>query len=138
VEIGCGDFQFGRRLMDRYPDARYWGYDVSEFVVERNQLLYGLPRVQFFPAMGNHFPPCDLLLCVDVLLHIIEDDDHFRMLQTLHDARWRYLAMTAYEYEGPNDHHVRIRKFDPMIFGAPVIREVIEEDGDMMFYLWQR
>lgn len=143
VEIGCGDFQFGRRLMDRLPSARYWGYDVSQVVVERNQKLYGLPRVQFFPVAhgypaGVHFPMADLLMCVDVLFHVIDDGDYCEMIQSLRDAKWRYLAVTAYEYDGPSSEHLRIRKFDPSVFGEPVLREVIEEDGQLQFYIFQR
>jgi hypothetical protein len=138
VEIGCGDFQFGRRVMEQFHAARYWGYDVSREIVERNQKLYGLPRVQFFPFTGSHLLPCDLLLCVDVLFHIIEDGDYYEMLHTLKEAKWRHLAVTAYEYDGPSSSHLRIRRFDPRWFGEPIVKEVIEEDGSLMFYVFER
>jgi hypothetical protein len=124
--------------MDQYHAARYWGYDISNTIVARNQEIYGLPRVQFFPMTSAHILPCDLLLCVDVLFHVIGEDDYQAILQMLKDARWRYLAVTAYEYEGPSAAHLKIRKFDPSFFGPPVLRKVIEEEGSLYLYLWER
>lgn len=138
VEIGAGDFNFGRHLMDRFNTARYFGYDISETIVKRNNHLYGLSRVQFFKSTAPYFPMADLLLCVDVLFHIIDDDDYVEMLQILKDADCRFMAVTAYEYDAPSSEHVRIRKFDPLQFGEPILREVIEEDGEMMFYIYRR
>lgn len=140
VEIGCGDFQFGRRLMDRLPMARYWGYDVSQVIVDRNQKMYGLPRVQFAQVPeADDLPATDLLMCVDVLFHVIDDRDYDYVIRRLAESKWRYLAVTAYEYDGPSSPHLRIRKFDPSVmYGELIFREVIEEDGNLMFYLFQR
>ncbi len=137
TEIGCGDFNFGRHLMDQIPRASYDGYDIAPSILERNRASYELPRIRFHD-MDYRIDWCDLLLCVDVLFHIREEEEYQRMLNLLAEARWKYLAVTAYEYDGPSASHVCIRKFDPSIFGQPIIREIIEEDGSLYFYVFQR
>lgn len=138
VEIGCGDFNFGRHLMDRFPDATYLGFDVSDEIIQRNGRWYELPRVHFQKAISCDMARADLLLCVDVLFHVIEDSDYEEMLKVLARSQWKYLAITAYEYDGPSSSHVRIRKFDPSIFGEPILQETIEADGNLQFYIFKR
>jgi trans-aconitate methyltransferase len=144
VEIGCGDFAFGSQLLEKFPDALYAGYDISDLIVHRNAILY--PGVAF-GVIGPEkpIPPSDLLLCLDVLFHITDDREYEAMLSRLENAPWRYLALTAYEYDGNNtSSHVRIRKFDPTRFASsrafpdPLLREVIEDEGQMYFYIFSR
>lgn len=137
VEIGCGDFNFGRHLTDALPGVSYDGFDVSNFVVGRNRDFYSLPRVRFH-ATNQLIPHSDLLLCVDVLFHIKDDAEYQAMLEMLKDGWRKYLAVTAYEYAGPSSEHLCIRKFDPEFFGTPIVREIIEEDGEMYFYIFKR
>ncbi len=134
-EIGCGDFNFGRHLTERLPFARYHGNDVSSEVIERNRKLYGLPRVQF---AQESVPPADLLLCVDVLFHIENDVEYEFLLDTLKQKWTRYLAVSAYEYDGLRRYQVHIRRFEPAYFGIPILREVIEDDGQLFFYIFKR
>lgn len=145
VEIGTGDFNFGKYLTDKMPTVKYDGYDVSDVVIERNQRNFktSSPRIEFHefdPPM--RFPEASLLLCIDVLFHITKDSEYEDMLDMLawiwNDCRYDYLAVTAYEYDGPSDAHVRIRKFDPSRFGVPILREVIEDEGEMIFYIFKR
>lgn len=138
TEIGCGDFNFGRHLMDRLPSATYLGFDVSDEIIKRNGRWYELPRIHFQHALDVSFVKTDLLLCVDVLFHVIDDSAYQQLLAALYQSQWQYLAVTAYEYDGPSASHVRIRKFDPSVFGTPILREVIEADGEMYFYIFKR
>lgn len=135
TEIGCGDFNFGSHLMELYPNATYSGCDISKVVLEKNREKY--PQYNFYPA-GGHNPPSDLLLCIDVLFHITDDGEYQNMLDTLDKADWKYLAVTAYERDEELGGHVRIRNLDYKRFGEPIIREVVEEDGQMYFYLFKR
>lgn len=137
VEVGCGDFNFGRHLMDRMPTVSYDGFDVSDVIVTRNRDFYTLPRVRFHP-MAQLVPWSDLLMCVDVLFHVREDEDYKALLEMLKDGWRKYLAVTAYEYSGPADDHLRIRKFHPEFFGKPIVREIIEEDGELYFYVFEK
>jgi hypothetical protein len=141
VEIGCGDFNFGSLLVETFEDATYQGFDTSDFIVSRNSRIHASPRVKFLWTGGPWFAgftKSDLLLCVDVLFHIESDDLYEETLNYI-DVSWtKYLAISAYEYDGIRQGHVHIRKFDPARFGVPILRETIEADGDMKFYVWKR
>lgn len=139
TEIGCGDFSFGSHLMAKKPDALYAGFDISETIVARNQKMYGQHSINFEPLLGSVIAPgSDLLLCVDVLFHIADDSEYEAMIRSLDKLWTKYLALSAYEYDGIRQGHVHIRKFDPSRFGVPILREVIEDDGSMLFYIFRR
>lgn len=137
VEIGCGDFNFGRELTSRFRHAHYTGFDISRVIVERNRERYESHRIHFAVA-GESIPPADLLLCVDVLFHVMDPDEQARLLARLAAAKWRYLGMSAYEYDGLKSRHVNIRRFHPTFFGRPILQETIEADGNMQFYIFER
>jgi hypothetical protein len=138
TEVGCGDWNFGEHLMGRFPDASYLGLDISEFIVRRNRKDHGSSnRIRFELADGK-VPSADLVLCVDVLFHILDPNEHQKMLIALAGAWTKYLALSAYEYDGLQRGHINIRKFDPSWFGKPILREVIEDDGEMYFYIFAR
>jgi SAM-dependent methyltransferase len=142
TEIGCGDFNFGKHLLAAMPKTTaYKGFDVSDFVIDRNKILYADPgRVDFYHMTADNVPtvPSDLVLCVDVLFHIHTEDNWIKMLEGL-KRNWRkYLAISAYEYDGIRAWHVWIRKFDPAFFGTPILRKVIEDDGQLYFYIFER
>ena len=135
TEIGCGDFNFGSSLLKVHP-AHYIGYDVSEVIVARNNELF--PEHQFIVTSEDDWLPGDLLMCVDVLFHVIDDDDCEKLLQKLEKTWIKYLVLTAYERDEKFENHVRIRKFDPSRFGEPIFREVVEEDGQLYFYIFKK
>lgn len=133
VDVGCGDFNFGKSLLELHP-AAYLGFDISEVIVAKNRRNY--PGYSF-NVLGDSIPSGDLTLCLDVLFHVIEDEECEKLLK-LFDGSKGYLAVTAYEYDRPSDNHVVYRKFDYKRFGEPLIREVVEEDGQLYFYLFKR
>lgn len=132
-EIGCGDFNFGKHLLELYPKASYTGYDISPTIVSRNRQLY--PQYSF--TNDPILPHADLLLCIDVLFHILDENELEAMYKRL-EGYTKYLAVTAYEREEKMDAHVRIRNFDYKRFGEPIIRQVVEEDGQLYFYLFKK
>lgn len=138
AELGCGDFNFGKRLMELYPSATYWGTDISDVIIDRNTELF--PFAHFHKWDGLLPTNQDLLLCVDVLLHVKEDKEAENILKGLKRAWGKYLAITAYERDQTDglSPHIAIRKFDYKAFGEPIIREVVEEDGQLYFYLWKK
>ncbi len=136
TEVGCGDFHFGENLLARYPDAHYCGLDISDVIIAKNKELH--PTFNFQVFQGQ-IPPADLLMCVDVLFHIVDENEYEAMLDGLQSASWKYLAVTAYERDEPDvSPHLNIKKFDYKRFGEPVIREVVEEDGQLYFYLFKK
>lgn len=132
-EIGCGDFNFGANLLKLYPNASYVGSDISEYIVKKNRKAH--PEHVFL--VDKDVPDADLLLCVDVLFHILDDKEYEAMLNRL-DHYTNYLAVTAYEEEQRTSPHLKIRKFDYKRFGEPIIREVVQKDGQLYFYLFEK
>jgi SAM-dependent methyltransferase len=47
VDLGCGDFWVGARLLEQLPSAKYVGCDVVPELVEYNQRTFGSDRIQF-------------------------------------------------------------------------------------------
>ena len=70
VDLGCGDWQFSKHI--DWSDIKYYGYDVVEYLVERNQQRYGTPSITFIHGDGvdTSLPQADLLICKDVLQHL--------------------------------------------------------------------
>jgi hypothetical protein len=136
TEVGCGDFNFGLHLLARHP-SRYLGLDISDVIIKKNQEKYdGIP----FALMRHEVPTGELILCVDVLFHILDDKDYARTLIMLKNAWTKYLVITAYEYDQVEGlyPHVKIRKFDPSYFGVPIVKEIVEEDGELYFYIFRK
>lgn len=134
TEVGCGDFNFGRHVLELFPDAQYLGTDISEVIVEKNAREY--PQHIFVNTEG--VPPADLIMCVDVLLHVLHDDEVEQLLKRLEQSWRKYLVLTAYERDEEMHNHVRIRKFDYKRFGEPIARKVVEDDGDLYMYIFQK
>lgn len=134
-EYGCGDFHFGGALTKLFPESTYTGLDVSDFIVETNRQKW--PEYAF-KTSDRDLPPADLVLCVDVLFHVIDDREVEVILNRLEKAWTKYLVITAYERNEEKTNHVRIRAFDYKRFGEPVIREIVEADGSLYFYLFAK
>ncbi len=73
LDIGCGDFQVSRRILDRCgPEVSYIGLDASEVIVKRNQAEHGNERVRFAvaDATEDQLPSADCVLIREVLQHL--------------------------------------------------------------------
>ena len=70
VDCGCGDWQFSRNI--DFTDIDYKGFDVANFVIERNLAAFARENVNFFLYDGDFraLPSADLLICKDVLQHL--------------------------------------------------------------------
>lgn len=136
-EIGCGDFNFGLALLRIYPNAFYAGQDISEVIINKNKQLYSSDKTTFTTDI-DELPSADLLLCIDVLFHVLDDKDLEELLDKIESKWTNYLAITAYERDEELNNHVRVRKFDYKRFGEPLVRSIVEEDGKMFFYLFKK
>ena len=126
VDIGCGDFQFGERLCKLFPKARYIGYDISDVVIEQNKEKY--PGYTFLTPCEKGYPRAALVLCIDVIFHLISDEEQEELLQQLEKSWMKYLVITA--VDGRND---------VSRFGTPLVKELIEEgDQKAYIYLWKK
>lgn len=70
VDCGCGDWQFSKNI--DFSGIDYKGFDVANFVIERNNATYKKDNVNFSLYNGDFslLPSADLLLCKDVLQHL--------------------------------------------------------------------
>ena len=71
LDIGCGEGAWRAPLLKLRPDARYLGFDSSEYAIAR----YGQQRNLHFARFGDFAelrpcPPVDLLVCSDVLHYL--------------------------------------------------------------------
>lgn len=74
VDVGCGDWRFSQYL--DFDNREYLGVDVVDSVIAANTSSFGRGNVKFQVADATEFvvPPCDLLLCKDVLQHLSNDN----------------------------------------------------------------
>jgi len=71
LDIGCGEGAWRAPLLKLRPEARYLGFDASEYAVSR----YGRSRNVHYARFGDFAelrpcPPVDLLVCSDVLHYL--------------------------------------------------------------------
>lgn len=97
VDLGCGDFRIGARLID--GATRYTGIDIVPSLVEDNRRRYGSDRVRFacLDIIEDELPPGDLCLIRQVLQHL-SNEQITRVLQNL--ARYRFVLVTEH-YPAP-------------------------------------
>lgn len=71
ADVGCGVGRIVNLLSERFPAARYEGFDISPFAIEKARADYGTETVKF--TAGDFFAsptPYDLVLCIDVFEHV--------------------------------------------------------------------
>ncbi len=96
VDIGCGDFYVGQRILDRLgPTISYIGLDVSSVVIEYNQQRYRYPNVSFVRADAavEPLPDGDLCLVRQVMQHL-SNAEILSMLQQL--VKYRFVIVTEH------------------------------------------
>lgn len=118
VDVGCGDLRLGKAVMGMFPFAFYWGLDSSDFAIRRAQEEKMNPKRVGFLAIDNlNFTQRgDLVLCIDVLFHQLEDQVYDAMIEKLKNIYNKYLVLTEYSDKviGQNtDRYIKYRKFDP-------------------------
>jgi SAM-dependent methyltransferase len=107
VDVGCGDWTFSQHI--DWGNIHYTGYDVVKHVIERNQIKFSSPTIQFIHADISliAFPSADLLICKDVLQHLpLKDISLF--LKQIHKFRYCLITndvdsdtLTSYNSECP-------------------------------------
>jgi hypothetical protein len=72
VDLGCGDFEVGRALLDRLPNARYIGCDIVPELVRHNEQKFANERIAFrqVDIVADPLPPGDVCLVRQVLQHL--------------------------------------------------------------------
>jgi cyclopropane fatty-acyl-phospholipid synthase-like methyltransferase len=112
IEFGCGD---GAQLSHaNYP--HYIGLDVSRTVIDTCKQKYADDPTKSFLWMdpdrfiNNRYITGDLVLSLDVILHLVEDERLTQHVQAIDAAGTRYaIFVTEDRKTSPGDPHVRYR-----------------------------
>ena len=76
VDLGCGDFEIGRALLERLPDLNYVACDIVPELIAHNQAVHGGSNVQFrqLDIVTDPLPEGDVCLMRQVLQHLSNAD----------------------------------------------------------------
>lgn len=76
VDIGCGDFHVGKRLIDNVPGIEYIGCDIVEELVSSHNLAFAGPMVSFkkLDIVRESPPEGNVYLVRQVLQHLSNDE----------------------------------------------------------------
>lgn len=92
VDLGCGDFQVGRALLEQLPGMNYVGCDIVPELVAHNNAAYGNGRVRFcqLDLVSDPLPAGDVCLVRQVLQHLSNADIQSFFQRA--DYPWIYLT----------------------------------------------
>lgn len=119
VDMGCGDFNVGRHLVDQ--TSHYLACDISQTIIEINKKRYADGKQQFkkFNLLTDPLPQADVSLVRQVLQHL-SNKDISTFVNKLHaESPCRYLIVTEHvaDYRG-----VRMNRDKPTGPGTRVNR----------------
>lgn len=103
-ELGCGDGNF-----ELFDVTEYTGYDVSEFIIQRNREKF--PEFKFADKI-EELTSYELTMSLDVIFHLVEDDVYKRHMEDLFRLSERFVIIYS-----PNVNnsmmspHCRYREF---------------------------
>lgn len=107
VDLGCGDFQVGQRIIE-VADCRYIGVDVVPDLVERNSRLFATDQVSFVckDIAKDELPAGDLCLIRQVLQHL-DNETIQRVFK--HVSKYPFCIVTESQLNHPEIANVDIK-----------------------------
>jgi len=92
VDLGCGDFEVGRALLQSVPDLEYVGCDIVPELVAHNRAVYGAPNIRFcqLDLVSDPLPKGDVCLVRQVLQHLPNADIQSFFKRA--DYHWIYVS----------------------------------------------
>ncbi len=121
IEFGCGD---GQQIKDiKYQN--YLGLDVAETSIDLCQKLFAVDKHKSFikyepTSFYNHgFLQADLVVCLDVLYHIISEEEFLKTLNDIFSCARSYVilytSIDAYKIE-PYKYGAHVRHRDVLSY----------------------
>lgn len=140
LDIGCGDGYFYERLKLKFPNVKYTGLDLSQSVIEREHSSGTWKVIENWDFDDT----ADLVLCIDVLFHIINEDDYQRVIEKLKNIKCKYLVISQYNNEhlsNAGHHsspHVSHRVFDADELGKHETFVIPQDNGIKNLYIYDK
>ena len=97
LDLGCGDFNWMKDIIDDLDIKKYMGIDIVESVISKNIKKYGSDKVDFVQAniINTILPQSDLILCRDVLLHL-SFEHVISFFKNINNFQFKYLLTTTF------------------------------------------
>jgi len=135
LDIGCGDWELFKHI--NWNGIDYKGYDIVDFIIEKNKQDYEKNNIHFFHAniTAQDFPDADLVICKHVMQHL-SNKDVFAILERIKKYK-HCIIINQIEEKGitPNENLAfgKDRKLDitqpPFYAGTEVFRYRIKDLG---------
>ena len=146
LDVGCGDMNVGLAIIDLFPNAKYLGLDSSKYLIDK--LKEQLSDIEFEYIKTSKFKhTSELVLCFDVLYHIVDDDEYELMLESLKNSWSKYLIIITDNKDGTdadeNSDYMKKRVFDPTFFSKDYIVETdieneLELGSSIAMYIFKK
>jgi len=139
LDVGCGDLNTAFNFLPLFPKAKYVGIDIAErwikFIKENKQKDSPL---NFKCITDSIFDmPSDLVLCLDVLFHVMDDKDYDNMLKSLKRSWKRWLVISTYNKNNSiRSNYIKVRGFKPEYFGN--CEEIILPQENYRLYIFKK
>lgn len=141
-DFGCGD---GNQISLLTGFEKYDGFDVSEFIIKQCQEKFKEQSVMTFHNDINEMPEAELSLSLDVIYHIIDEDDYVSYLKHLFNKSSKYVLIFSSNHNR-NDSgatHIYHRKFIDWVGEHQKEFMLVEEIENFLqtsakFYLFER
>lgn len=118
IEFGCGDGQ--QLALSQYP--KYQGYDISPAAVDLCKAKVKRQGYSIKDLAQYSGQTAQLALSVDVIFHLVDNDEYKQYMQMLTAAadEWLIVYSTDVDLAGPAPH-VKHRRFSDMLAGFDLI-----------------
>jgi len=116
IEFGCGD---GNQL-SKLKIKKYTGLDISETIINKCKEKFKNDSRKHFIMLNSFLEDpfhADLTLSLDVIYHLVEDEDFTNYINLLFDASEKYCIIYSSNEPSNNDdsQHIKRRKFTDWI-----------------------
>jgi len=107
VDLGCGDFQIGKRLL-RKIDCHYIGVDIVSDMIKENMRSYSSELVSFscLDVANDDLPKGDLCLIRQVMQHL-DNETILRLLDNV--SKFSHCIITESQYRYPKKYNIDIK-----------------------------
>lgn len=98
VDLGCGDFNVGKAIMEDTVNVKYVGVDIVQGMIDELSEEYGAKNIDFkcLDIVDNDLPEADLCLIRQVLQHL--DNDEIQQILSKLD-KYKYVVITEHVTE---------------------------------------